>query len=551
MAPDPADAYPPVPYHEETFTAAETAVLERFFTNTKGPVFALVGLPEVVRGALFARYSRTSKSIRRLFLDEFFENPGVGVEAVAARIDGDDERVRRRRAEDLYRSVFVEFGDDSVAQLGGAHLACEQASNILTKVLEWGRLASYLEQSTRYIYFDRPLGDRYRYLVPPEVEAVSLADPYCTVLDTLFLTYAELVEPLTEHYRSLHPRGSDSDAVYRSTIRAMACDDLRGLLPAATQSNLGIFGSGQAYEMLLMRMRAHPLAEARGYADLMLTELRKVIPSFLRRVDLPERGGAWSAYLAETADEVRRLAVLLPEASPDRPEVTLVDWDPEGEAKVAAAALYAQTDLPDDVLLRHVGALPAAEQARIIRAYAGDRGNRRHKPGRAMERIGYRFDVLSDYGIFRDLQRHRLLTLEWQQLGTSHGFITPPSLAEIGAVGPWEQAMRQAASLHRVLARRLGGTIAQYAVPLAYRIRFYLHMNAREAFHLLELRTQRSGHAGYRRVCAEMHRLIREQAGHPAIAAAMKYVDHTDYGLTRIEAERSTEKRRDAGPGPD
>jgi hypothetical protein len=291
-------------------------------------------------------------------------------------------------------------------------------------------------------------------------------------------------------------------------------------------------------------MRAHPLAEARHYADLMLGELRKVIPSFLRRVDLPERGVAWSDYFAATAEGMRGVAAGLGAASEARPEVTLVDWDPEAEAKIAAAALYAYSDLPDDLLLAHVRTLPAADRAGIITAYAGERGNRRHKPGRAMERASYRFDLLTDYGIFRDLQRHRMLTLEWQQLGTAHGFITPAGLEAIGATAAWEAAMERAANLHRGLEAALGPAAAQYAVPLAYRIRYYLDMNAREAFHLLELRSQRAGHEGYRRVSAEMHRLIREQAGHSVIADAMQYVDYADYGMGRLEAERRTEERR-------
>ena len=202
-----------------------------------------------------------------------------------------------QRAEDLYQRVFSEYGDDSVAQLGGAHLACEQASNILTKVLEWGRLASYLEQSTRYIFYDQRLGDRYRYMVPPEIAASPHAGAYTETMEWLFDTYSSLIARMVPYYETLYPRAEgDSNFVWRSTIRAKACDDLRGLLPAATTSNVGIFGSGQAYEMMLLRMRAHPSAEVRIYADLMLTELRKVIPAFMKRVDVPERGGRWSSY---------------------------------------------------------------------------------------------------------------------------------------------------------------------------------------------------------------------------------------------------------------
>jgi len=536
----------PEGYYQEPFTAAESVLLSRFFTNTTGPVFALVNLPEVVKGALFARYSRSPKSLRRLFLDEFSSAPEVGIEASAA-LPADDDRIRLARAEDLYTKVFTQYGDDSVAQLGAMHLACEQSSNVLTKVLEWGRLASYLEQSTRYMFYDEPLGGRFRYLVPPELRGTPLEGDFGSTLDALFQTYRGLTRRLTAYYESLFPKAdTDSNFVYRSTIRARVCDDLRGLLPAATISNVGIHGSGQAFEMLLLRMRAHPLVEVRAYSDLMLAELRKVAPAFLRRVDVPERGGDWSRHLEETAAAMHDLGGHYAAPAPERPEVTLVEWDPEAEAKVAAASLYAYTDLPDDALLEMIRRLPVADRERLITTYVGDRRNRRHKPGRAFERVGYRFDILCDYGIFRDLQRHRLLTIDWQRLGTRHGYVVPPAIVDLGEAERWDHAMEESAALAEGISAAVGPEVAQYAVPLAYRIRFVLQLNAREAMHLIELRTAAGGHPGYRRVCQEMHRLIREQAGHHLIADAMRFVDHSESGLGRLDGERKAAARRAA-----
>src|SRR5947207_6397037 len=318
----------------EQFSPEERAALSPYVTNLDGPVFALVNLPEVVKGALFARYSRSPKSLRRLFLDEFLPSgtPGAPV--------GFDTT----RAEELYGRMFFEYGDDSVAQLGGVHLACEGASNILTKVLEWGRLAAYLEQSTRYIPYDDLVDGRFRYHVPRELDG-DLRSRYVATLDAMFETYRALLPVLRQHFSARFPQDAKtSDAAYRTSIRAKALDTLRGLLPAATTSNVGIYGTGQAYENLLLRMRAHPLAEVRSYADAMLVELRKVIPAFLRRVDLPDRGGAWSQYLEETRRATARLAaeLLSDEAVvAARDEVTLTDFDPDGEVKVVAAALYA------------------------------------------------------------------------------------------------------------------------------------------------------------------------------------------------------------------
>ena len=543
---------PPVPHHIETFSADERLILERFFTNVDSPVYGIINLPEVVKGALFARYSRSMKSVRRLFLDEFYDEPASGIREVANQLGGEASTIRLQRAEELYQRVFTQYGDDSVAQLGGAHLACEQASNVLTKILEWGRLAAYLEQSTRYIFYDKTLGGRYRYLLPPEIASSPLATEYEETMDWLFSTYSDLMQRLLPYYESMYPQeDSDTNFVWRSTIRAKACDDLRGLLPASTTSHVGIFATGQAYEMLLLRMRAHPLAEARHYADLILTELRKIIPAFMRRVDVNGRGVAWSKYLASVACEMNERAALLDALPHTRPEVTLVDWDNEAETKIAAAALYAYTELPDDQLLEIVRAMPVAERIQLIRGYVGDRGNRRHKPGRGMERASYRFDILCDYGIFRDLQRHRMLTIEWQRLSPHHGYVVPVSVPDIEGSDLWEEAMGRTADLYERTAQLLGTDVAQYTIPFAYKIRFFLQLNAREAFHLIELRTAEGGHPDYRRICQEMHRLIREQAGHRLIADAMKYVDLGDYDLGRLETERRAAARRAATGVPD
>ncbi len=534
-------------HFQEPFTSAETAILARFFTNVDRPVFGLINLPEVVKGALFARYSRSSKSVRRLFLDEFMANPETGIETIAAQLAGDDPLVNMKRAEQLYDRVFFEYGDDSVAQLGGVHLAVEQASNVLTKVLEWGRLASYLEQSTRYIYYDVKLGERYRYQVPPEFAGSSLSAEYTAYMDWLFETYSRVVGTMTEFFEQRFPKqDGDSDFVWKSTIRAKACDTARGLLPAATLSNVGIYGTGQAYEMALLRMQAHPLEEVRGYGAMMLEELRKIIPAFLRRVDLPERGVLASSYQARILDDMREIAAGLQEVPEERTTVTLTEFDPEAETKLVAAALYAVSDLPDDQLASIAARLSSEAKARIIAAYIGERSNRRHKPGRGMERTSYRFDILCDYGAFRDLQRHRMLTLEWQPLSARLGYDTPAELAQVepSLTETWQTAMERAADFYEKVRPVFGIDVAQYVVPFAFNVRFVMQMNAREAFHLIELRTQPAGHRGYRIVCQEMHRQIREVAGHHQIADAMGFVDYSDTDLERLESERRAEERR-------
>ena len=537
------------------FSPDERARLAPYFTNLDAPVFALVNLPEVVKGALFARYSRSPKSLRRLFLDEFLGGGASSLPVSTGKAEGGTERVSAEagaaRAEQLYEKVFFEYGDDSVAQLGGAHIACEYVSNVLTKVLEWGRLMAYLEQSTRYVPYTDKLHGRWRYHVPDELEPGRLREQYVRTLDAAFDCYARWIPAMQAHFERRYPRNpADSEGVHRAAIRAKALDTLRGLLPAATQSNLGIYGTGQAFEALLLRMRASPLAEGRACAADMLTELRKVIPAFLTRVDQPDRGGVWSEYLAAARDGVARYAPQPHEAEPEpRDEVTLTDFDPDGEVKIVAAALYAASDLPDDQLLAIARRMSADERAAVLRASIGTRRNRRHRPGRAWERTAYRFDVLTDYGAFRDLQRHRLLTIEWQPLTPHHGFTEPEAILEAGAGDDWNRVMGASAELHEAIVAAGLKPVAPYAVAMAYRVRFYMDMNAREAMHLIELRTAPQGHPAYRRVCQQMHTLIATRAGHRAVADAMMFADHSEIELERLGSERALERKRTAITG--
>ena len=299
---------------------------------------------------------------------------------------------------------------------------------------------------------------------------------------------------------------------------------------------------------MLLRMRAHPLAEVREYADLMLVELRKVIPAFLKRVDLPDRGIAWSRYLRETREATAEVTAKFTDGVEPgaRDLVTLTDFDPLGEEKVIAAAMYAASDLPDDRLGSLAHTMSVGEREAVLRAYVGERTNRRHKPGRAFERTGYRFDVLCDYGAFRDLQRHRPLTLEWQTLSPRHGFDTPEVVGEAGMTDDWNAVMEDSAATWSLVAEHAGPEVAQYAVSMAHRIRFVMQMTAREAMHLIELRSSPQGHPTYRRVAQQMHDLIANTAGHRAIAGAMTYLDTSDVDLERLEAERRAEAKRKA-----
>lgn len=523
-------------YVEAELTAEERSVLGRHFTSVDGPVAVLTGLPDATRAALFARYSRSAKPLKRVFLDEFYR-PEDDVAPAAA--------VGSERASDLFSRVISEYGDDSVAQLAGVHVSCEQVSNLLTKVLERGRLMGYLEQSTRYVFYGDQPGGRYRYYRDPDLLAGRHGQQYEEALDGLFEAYNEVFEAVKEKLQA--PLARD-DSAARRAARAAALDVARGLLPAATVSNVGIFASPQAYELLILRMRSHELPEARAYAELLLAELQKVIPDFLTRLGRPDRGGAWVDYRRRRFDGLESAAKELGldrgAADPAAAGATtrLLRWRESAEDEIVANALYPHSRMPLDQLLERVRRLPQAERERLFAASVGDRGNRRHHPGREWEAADYEFEVVSDYGAFRDLQRHRLLTIEWQRLGVDLGFQVPAEVEAAGRAGTWRDAVERAES---AFARIAVDSRAQagYLVTMGHRVRYMMRMNAREAMHLVELRSSPQGHPSYRRVAQEMHALIRDTAGHRLIAEAMKFVNQDDVHLGRLEAEQRLETR--------
>jgi len=530
----------PVRYPVEDFTPEERALLAPHFTNLDRPVFALVNLPETVKGALFARYSRYSGTVRRLYLEEFAGDVPAGERP----FDG----AEGERAAKLYERVFLGYGDDSIAQVGGAHVACEWVSNILTKLLQRGRLAAYLEQSTRYIPYDKPLpddvGGGYRYYRDEE-----LGPEFGATMDELFAIYSRSLGQVEGWAAERWPRGDgEPEGAWQRSIRAKALDLLRGLLPAATLSHVGIYATGQAYEQLLLRLMASPLPEARECGGMILRELQQVMPSFVSRVERPDRGGEWVSYLEQrreaTEGWVARLGLDRRSIGDDTPSVELVHVD-GSEEDLLASCLFEAASTPETEIRGRIDVLDREERAELLGALVGERGNRRHRPGRGFEALRYRFEIVSDYGAFRDLQRHRMLTCQWQRLGPELGAGVPDEVREAGAGGEFERALEISAAEHeRLLAAGLREQ-APYALCLAYRIRYVLDLNAREAMHLIELRSGREGHPAYRAVAQAMHERIA--AIHPAVAAAMSHVDTSqEPRLERILSEIRTQRKRAA-----
>jgi len=524
-----------VRYPVETFTPAEAARLAPHFTNLDRPVFALVNLPETVKGALFARYSRYQGTLRRLFLDEFADSlPERG-----AAWEADEGR----RAAELYERIFLGYGDDSVAQLGGAHIACEWVSNVLTKILQRPRLAAYLEQSTRYLAYDAPMPrGGYRYY-----REEALGAPYEAAMNGLFETYGEALGAVTAWAAERYPRGDgEPEAAHARAVRAKALDLLRGLLPAASLSHMGIFATGQTYEQLILHLLAHPLPEARRYGRLILETVQVVMPSFVARVERPDRGGEWISFLesreATGARWARRLGIEAGETGPGGgPSVRLLDAHGD-EDDLIAALLFESAGIGEAGVRERVGALGHEERSVLLAELLGGRANRRHRPGRGLEALRYRFEIVSDYGAFRDLQRHRTLTVQWQSLTPRLGAGVPDEVDRAGRGDAYRRALESSAAEYERLATAGLRSQAPYALCLGYRIRYVLDLNARAAMQLIELRSGREGHPSYRAVALAM--LDEIARVHPAVAEAMVHVDRSaEPRLERILSELRAEAR--------
>jgi thymidylate synthase ThyX len=295
----------------ENFTEEEKKVLKPFFTNLDKPVFVLVNLPEVVKGALFSRYSRSPKSLRRLLLEEFIKNPEMSFQEIAAMEERQyfEKFIAAQKAEEFYERVLIGYGDDSVAELAGVHLACEDVSQLLAaKALEDNRIGiSPLEKSTRYVWFDEKVDGKYKYYRDPDIMSSGFDGLYEDTMDFLFNTYSELIPPLSDFIQKKFPKTEDiSERAYQSTIRAKVCDILRQLLPASTLTNVGLFGNGRSFEYLLNKMYASPLAEVRSLASSIQEELDKVMPSFVKRPKT-DRGKEMQSYIKSTEEAMWNL----------------------------------------------------------------------------------------------------------------------------------------------------------------------------------------------------------------------------------------------------
>jgi thymidylate synthase ThyX len=521
-------------YLPEMFTDQERSVLERYVTNLDGPVFCIHNVPQELAAALFARYSRSNKSLRRIFLDEFADDLS---DAGAGSSLGDTSRTRA-----LMGKVIGEYGDDSVAQLGVAHVAVEQVSTVLTRTMERHRLLSFLEQSTRYVNLAslRPDGS-FRVVVPEELDG-ELGLHYQRIVAQEFALYASVYDIMFARFVEGLPQ---EDVASIRAARAAALDIARGCLPMATMTNVGIVGSAQALEYLVVRLRAIGSVESRLIADEIAREVAKVLGPLVARMDRPERGGRWTSYLAERGvgmeaviDRLLPRALTEPPTPFAAPLVRLLEADPNGEQEVIAWMLYERSGLEFAACRRRAREFSEAQLSELFDAYVGDRDNRRHKPSRAWEMTAYTFEIETDYGSYRDLARHRLLTLLEQDPVHVGGYQVDERLIEEGLLERIDPVFGDAFRFADDVRDDLRAS-ARMVLPMAARVRFALRLNARELLHMVELRSQPQGHPVYRKIAQEMYRLL-ESVGHHRIAASMQFVDLDDHILGRKAQEQRT-----------
>jgi thymidylate synthase ThyX len=554
----------------ETFSPEEITLLAPYFSNADRSVVALVNLPEVVKGALFSRYSRSTKGVRRLFLDEFFGRAELALNHTIEHSPNATADARAK-AEAFYARVLSDYGDDSVGELGGAHIAFQEVSQIAAKTIEDHRLGlSFLEKSSRYVPFDDKVNGQYRYYR----DATLLASPYgarvVEHLDGLFDAYAAMLPRMTRYLEQTHPidnlefenaitgevkkfatitdaefRSSASFA-YKSAVRAQACDLLRCFLPLATLTNVGVWGNGRALEYLLLNLLGDPFQENRVLGRAGGRELDAVIGPFIKRAD-DEKGKRLQAYLQGQRAAQRALseqflaAARAPTVAPNK--ATLVRYDADAVDAVVGAILFSASALPKQTIMTRVRELSDAQKTAIVRAYVGERQNRRHKPGRAFEHARYEFDLRINIGEFRDLQRHRVVTPDRQPYTTAHGYDTSAQIEAVPDIrDAYHANMEHADKLFRAIAAEYPNE-AQYLIPYGYRVRYNIELNLRELYHWCELRTTEQGHPDYRLTSQQMYYAVRD--AQPLLVEGMTFVNlNPNPPMSRLRAEMRRAKKK-------
>ncbi len=533
----------------EDFSDAQHKILEKYVTNTRSHIFVLRNLPEVIKGAIFSKYSRSNLGLRTLLLKEFISNEEetafrhLSGDAFTENLNGDvthqDQINAVKKAQSFYDRILDGYGDDSIGELGGAHLALENISMLAAKGLEDCRIGgSPLEKSTRYIYFDQKVKGDYLFYREPILMTSAYRDLFISTSNLLFETYGKLIGPLTVILDEKMPKDSNlSKTAYNAALRAKVLDCLRGLLPAGTLTNMGIHGNGRFFEQLIHKMHCNNLAELQDIGKEVFEELSKVIPSFVRRADLNHHTHKSYAQFYETMRNdlkgVTKPVSSMPAYS-KQPLVELISCDVESVSKVAAALLFEQGNQGLRELNAFCKQLSEEELGRLLDAGCNARETRRHKSPRALEHANFTFEITADFGVYRDLHRHRLLTQERQLLSCHYGYYTPIEIVGTSLESDYHEAIKKAKEAYDTIAAELPEE-AQYIVPMAFHVRWYFHINLRALQWLCELRSQSAGHPTYRLIAQDMAKKVIELF--PEFERFFKFVDFEGYELGRLGQE--------------
>ena len=451
------------------------------------------------------------------------------------------------RAQSFYDRILDGYGDDSIGELGGAHLALENVSMIATKVLEDARIGgSPLEKSTRYVSFSEKVDGDYRFYKEPRIMASGHKERYLATCRGLFQTYSDLFDPLCAFIHKEAPRPDGvSEAAHNRSVRARAFDALRGLLPASTQTNMGVFGNGRFFETLILRLALGELTELKDLSGALSTELAKVIPSFIRRAQPGSRHfDGFKHHIEAQRRLLQNLSATVSGKPPEpgaSPRVQLVDFDPTAEDRILATLAFPHLELTLTEARAWAAGLSPEEKQRWFKELGDLRTNRRHKPPRALELASYTFDLVGDFGMYRDLHRHRMLTQERQPLTTRLGYVLPEELELSGLADAFTQRMDEAAETFEAIHKEMP-VEAQYVVPMAYNIRWLVHINLRSLMWMVELRSAPQGHPAYRTMAQQMFQAV--QAAQPNLAGMLRFVDMEAYPLGRLGAEQRLEEKK-------
>lgn len=526
----------------EDFTEEQINILEQYVTNTKSHVFALKNLPEVIKGALFSRYSRSSLGLRSLLIKEFITNEDESQFQIitgSKNLSSQKEEAAIKKAQNFYDRILDGYGDDSIGELGGAHLAIENVSMLGAKLLEDSRIGgSPLEKSTRYIYFDQKVKGEFLFYREPILMTSAWRRLYVDTCNMLFETYGRLIPPLTKMIENTFPKDPGiSKAAYTAALRAKVLDCLRGLLPAGTLTNMGVFGNGRFFEGLIHKLHCNSLSEMQEIGKRTHEELSKVIPSFVRRSDLTHHTHkTFERFFLQMDSKVREVSknyTQFPERSCE-PGVFLIESDPEPELEVAAALLFMYSDKSLQDIKAHLRGRPKEEIEQILESASASRENRRQKSPRALEHAFFTFDITADFGAYRDLHRHRMLSQERQLLTCDYGYWCPAEIIGTELEADYMRAMELAKEGFDTISQEFPEE-AQYIVPMGYNIRWYFKINLRGLQWLTELRSSAAGHPNYRFIAQKMAKLVIEKV--PSFERFFKFVDFGGYDLGRLGQE--------------